>query len=439
MAGARVLIVGGGARGQALAEGLLGSPSVERVAFAPGTSALERLGYVCHPVASQDFPGLVELAEMEEFDLTVVGPNTPLVDGLVDAFQAAGLPIFGPSRAAARLEGSKVYGRLLMRALGVPTPRFGVADNPDRARLMARSHRWARVFKADGIAYDKGVRVTRTFAECDQAIDDVMVDNVYGLESERVVVEERIDGQEVTLFSLTDGEDVVVLGDVLNYPRLEDGDTGPPTRGMGQVSPAPVLTREEAEELRREILVPTVRELAERDAPLRGALFLDLMIGPGRRPYVIDYNVRFGDPATQTLLSAWSGDLYGALQGCRGGAGGHEGSGAIGVREAVHGLRRDPRPRVSLVVVCEGYPGRFVRGAPLSLDEGRLRAEPDVQVYFDGVRVLSNGDLVTTGGRTLTLVAVGDTVAQARAKVYGAVGAISFPGMHYRRDIGAGW
>ncbi len=432
MAGARVLIVGGGARGHALAERLLGSPSVARVAFAPGTSALERLGFVCHPVSSQDLRGLVELAEMEEFDLTVVGPNTPLVDGIVDAFQAAGLPIFGPTRAAARLEGSKVFGRLLMRSLGVPTPRFGVADNPARARLMARTHRWARVFKADGIAYDKGVRVTRTFAECDQAIDDVMVDNVYGLESERVVVEERIDGQEITLFSLTDGEDVVVLGDVLNYPRLGDGDTGPPTRGMGQVSPAPILPREEVEELRREILAPTVRALAERETPVRGALFLDLMIGPGRRPYVIDYNVRFGDPATQTLLSAWSGDLYAALQACREPGGG-------GLRRAVQGLERDPRPRVSLVVVCEGYPGRFVRGAPVAIDEARLRADPDVSVYFDGVRVLSGGALVTTGGRTLTLVAVGDTVAQARAKVYEAVGAISFAGMHYRRDIGAGW
>jgi len=437
--GARVLIVGGGARGHALAERLLGSPDVERVAFAPGTSALERLGYTCHPVASQDFPGLVELAEMEEFDLTVVGPNTPLVDGIVDTFEAAGLPIFGPTRAAARLEGSKVYGRLLMRSLGVPTPRFGVADNPDRARLMARSHRWARVFKADGIAYDKGVRVTSSFAECDQAIDDVMVDNVYGLESERVVVEERIDGQEITLFSLTDGEDVVVMGDVLNYPRLGDGNTGPPTRGMGQVSPAPILGRGEVEELRRDILAPTVRELAERGAPLRGALFLDLMIGPGRRPYVIDYNVRFGDPATQTLLSAWSGDLYGALQACRA-APRDGGPGAEStLRRVVGGLHRDPRPRVSLVVVCEGYPGRFVRGAPISLDEERLRADRDVRVYFDGVRVLSDGALVTTGGRTLTLVAVGDTVAEARAKVYDAVGAVSFPGMHYRRDIGAGW
>ena len=422
---ARVLVVGAGGRGHALGEALKASPSVKQVVYAPGTSGLERLGFETVPFPVQDIPGLVEHAEMEGYDLTVVGPNTPLVDGIVDQFEAAGLPIFGPTRAAARLEGSKVYARLLMRRLEIPTPRFAIADGADRAFYMARAYPWARVFKADGIAYDKGVRVTHSFDECEQAIEEVMYDNIYGLESKRLVVEQRIDGEEVTLFSLTDGDDVYVLGDVLNYPRLGDGDSGPPTRGMGQVSPAPILGPELVETIRREVLLPTVRTLKEDGIPIRGALFVDLMMVKGE-PYVIDYNVRFGDPATQTMLSAYSGDFYGVLQACRRGE---------GLAEAIAKLNHDPRPRVSLVLACEGYPTRRVRGATITIDEAHFEADDDLLLYHDGVRFTDPG-IETTGGRTLTIVAVADTVREAREKAYRAAKVISFEGMHYRKDIG---
>ncbi|PKN58184.1 MAG: phosphoribosylamine--glycine ligase [Deltaproteobacteria bacterium HGW-Deltaproteobacteria-14] len=429
-AGARVMIIGGGGRSHALGEALRQSPSVAQVVFAPGTSGLEWLGYETAPVASQDLPGLVEHALMEEFDLSVVGPNTPLVDGIVDRFEAAGLPIFGPTRAAARIEGSKAHARLLMGRLGVPTPRFAVCDTVDRAHHLAMTRSWARVFKADGIAYDKGVRVTMRADEAEQALHDVMYDNVYGLESDRVVVEERIDGVEVTVFTLCDGRHLEVLGHVLNYPRLRDGDAGPPSRGMGQVSPAPMVDDAMVADIVARALQPVVDDLAADGIPLRGALFVDLMLSHGA-PYVIDYNVRFGDPATQTMLSAYTGDFYAVLQACRTG---------VGLREAVAALTRDTRPRVSVVAVCEGYPQKMVRGARVELDAALFRDDPDLWLFLDGVRFVAGEGLYTTGGRTVSVVAAAGTVAEAAARAYAALDAgVRFAGMHVRRDIGRGF
>ncbi|MEZ4266946.1 MAG: phosphoribosylamine--glycine ligase [Myxococcota bacterium] len=422
---ARVLLIGGGARNHALAEALRNSPSVAEVVLAPGTSGLERRGYATAPVATQDLPGLVEHAMLEGYDLSVVGPNTPLVDGIVDRFEAEGLPIFGPTRAAARLEGSKSHARLLMSRLGIPTPRFAICDNVHRAMHMARTQRWARVFKVDGIAYEKGVRVTHELAEAEQALQDILVENIYGLESDRIVVEERIDGVEITVCAMSDGHHVEMLGHVLNHPRLLAGDTGPPSRGMGQVSPAPQLSDAVYHRLRDQVVIPTVRAMEDAETPLRGALFVDFMLVDGE-PYAIDYNVRFGDPATQTLLHSWSGDFYRVLQACRG-----QGD----LQAAVAGLRHDPRPRVTLVAVCQGYPGRRLRGAKITVDTSVFDADPDLALYEDGVRATEDR-LETTGGRAYTVVAAGDTIADARARAYRGIAAIHFEGMHYRADIG---
>ncbi len=421
---ARVMIVGGGARSHALAEALMQSPTVGRVVLAPGTTGLEELGFETAPVSSQDFKGLAEYALFEEIDLTVVGPNTPLVDGIVDHFEAEGLRIFGPSKQAARLEGSKVFARLLMNRLQIPTPRFAICDTMERAARMAQTTAWARVYKADGIAYGKGVRVTRTASEAEAALETVMQDNIYGLESERIVVEERLDGTEITVFSLTDGEDVVLLGNVQNHPRLYDGDEGPPTRGMGQISPSPLVDESLEQEIKNEILRPTIQALADAGTPLRGALFVDLMVVPeGVR--VIDYNVRFGDPATQTLLSAYTGDVYGLLGACLDG----------GLPAAATRLKRDRRPRVSVVIAAEGYPDERVRGHEIKIDTDVFASDPDLWLFQDGVRARES-ILETTGGRTFTVVAAGSTVAEARQSAYRAVKAIHFEGMHYRADIG---
>lgn len=431
---ARVLIVGTGARNHALGEALRRSPSVGKVVFAPGTSGLERLGFETAPVASQDFDGLVELAMMEEFDLTIVGPNSPLVYGLVDAFEAEGLPIFGPTKAAARLEGSKSFARMLMNQLRIRTPRFAVCDSAERALHHARRHGWARVFKVDGLGYGKGVRVTETLREAEAALGTILEDNVYGRDlNDRIVVEQRLDGQEVTVFALTDGEAIEVLGYVRNHPRLYDGEQGPPTRALGQVTEPPEVDEAMRERVMATILRPTIDAMAARGTPMRGALFVDMMLVSGH-PVVLDYNVRFGDPATQTLLTTYRGDWYRALQACRG-----EGS----LSEAVGALERDPRPHVSLVLVAEGYPDRRVRGDAITFVEPeRLMHDPDLRVYEDGVLWRPARDdqperLETTGGRIFTLVAAGETVAEARARVYAAAEAVRFRGMHYRTDIGA--
>ncbi len=431
---AKVLIVGGGARSHALSHALLGSPSVGRVVFAPGTSGLERRGFATAPVSSQDFAGLAEYALMEEFDLTVVGPNTPLVDGIADVFAEQGLPIFGPDRAAARLEGSKVFARELMNTLAIDTPRFAICDGGRRAYDMARSYRWARVFKADGIAYGKGVRVTHSFDEVEHAIHDVLHDNIYGLESDRIVVEERLEGTEISVFSLTDGEHVALLGDVHNYPRLLDGENGPPTRGMGQVAPSPIVTDAMRATIHRDVLQLTVDAMRERGTPIHGALFVDLMIVRGGLPIVIDYNVRFGDPATQILLTRIKGDFYGCLQACRG----------VGsLPEAVANLTIDPRPRVSVVLAAAGYPDKRTRGAAIAIEEAPFQADSDLWLFEDGVRWVAATDdeketLETTGGRTYTIVAAADSIEEARAKAYTATEHVQFEGRHFRRDIGAG-
>jgi phosphoribosylamine---glycine ligase len=423
---ASVLIVGGGARSHALGEALQGSPSVGRVVFAPGTSGLEARGFETAPVATQDLPGLVEHALLEGYDLTVVGPNTPLVDGIVDRFQEAGLPIFGPTRGAARLEGSKAFARVLMSHLGIPTPRFALCDNADRAAYLARTQRWARVFKADGIAYGKGVRVTERFGDVEAALEAILVDNVYGLESDRIVVEERLVGEEITVFALTDGYDLAIMGHVHNHPRLLDGEGGPPTRGMGQVCPAPQVTPQMLTRIEEVVLRPTLEELVERGTPLRGALFVDFMLVKGE-PYALDYNVRFGDPATQTILSGYSGDVYRALAACL-----ERGQ----LLQAVSELARDPRPRVSVVVACEGYPDRYARGDAIDV-QGRIFEEhTDLLLFEDGVRTTERGP-ETTGGRAFTVVAAGSTVEDARTLAYQGVEAIQFRGRHFRLDIGS--
>lgn len=428
--GARVMLVGGGARSHALGEALKRSPSVATVLFAPGTSGLERRGFRTLPVASQDLVGLAEMAELEEIDLTVVGPNTPLVDGIVDIFDERNLPIFGPTEDAAKLEGSKVFARVLMNQLAIETPRFAICDTVERAAHLARTQRWARVFKADGIAYGKGVRVTHRADECDDALREVMQDNIFGLESKRIVVEERLDGTEVTVFSLTDGTDVAVLGHVLNYPRLCDDDGGPPTRGMGQLAPAPMIDQRMLNHIEQDVLRPAVQAMESRGRPLRGALFVDLMLVRGEA-LVIDYNLRFGDPATQILLSRIDGDFYAALQACRQ-------NGAL--YEAVANLRFDERPRASVVIAAAGYPERYTRGAEIKIDDAYFDADPDLWLFEDGVRWIEAEDRIeTTGGRTVTVVAAAATYEEARSKAYAAVARVRFEGQHFRKDIGAGY
>lgn len=423
---ARVMVIGGGsARDHALVRSLRRSPRVGRVIFVPGNSAVEHLeGVESAPVATQDLDGLVELAELEEVDLTVVGPNTPIIMGIVDRFRDRGLPIFGPGQAAARLEGSKVFSKNFMMRNQIPSARFAVFGDTERATHFCRRTPWARVIKTDKLAYEKGVEVCRSVDQCADAVQRIMVDEVLDEGTARVVIEERLEGPEVTLCVLSDGQDVVTLDVNSNYPRQLDFDQGPRTRGMGAVSPAPPVDAALLRELEETIAIPAVRGIQDFGPPLVGALFVDVIIQRGR-PYVLDFNVRFGDPATQVMLARLRSDLFELLMACV--------EGRLG---AYHDqIQLDPRPAVSLVLAADGYPMRRRRDDPVVFDPSGLG--PDCTMDVGGMRWSSRDGLVTTGGRVATITALGDTLPDARAAVYDAVAAIQFAGRQYRTDIGA--
>lgn len=427
-----VMVVGGGSpRDHALVRAMRRSPRVGRVVFVPGNSAIEALeGVESAPVATQDTAGLVELAEMEEFDLTVVGPNTPLVSGIVDAFRARDLPIFGSAGAAARLEGSKVFAKNYMLDRDIPTARFAVFQDTERASHFCRSTRWARVVKTDGLAYEKGVQVCHSVAECEEAIQRIMVDEVLDPDQPaKVLLEERLEGPEVTLCALSDGKDVLTLDVSLNYPRLLDGDAGPRTRGMGAVSPAPQVSPELMAALEAKIVRPAVERLVEIGPPLVGALFIDVILQRGR-PYVLDFNVRFGDPATQVLLARLRSDLFELMEACV--------EGRLAEYHA-ESLRLDPRPAVTVVVAAEGYPLRRRRDDPVTLDpllgEGGERG--DLVLDIGELRQGPTG-LLSTGGRVASVTALGADRAEATRRAYEGVRGIRFDGAHFRHDIGTG-
>lgn len=422
------MVVGGGsARDHALVRALRRSPHVSRVLFVPGNSAVEAIEAVeSAPVATQDLAGLAELAEMEEIDLTVVGPNTPIIMGIVDRFRRDDLRIFGPGQAAARLEGSKIFAKDFMLRRGIPSARFGVFHDTERAVGFCRRTPWARVVKTDGLAYEKGVEVCHSVAQCEAAVERIMVDEVLDADQPaRVVIEERLEGPEVTLCVLSDGRDVLMLDANSNYPRALDGGQGMRTRGMGAVSPAPAVDADLLTRMERTIVRPAIDGLRDLGPPLVGALFVDVIIQRGE-PYVLDFNVRFGDPATQVLLARMRSDLFELLEACV--------DGRLGEYE--QRLVVDPRTAVSVVVAAEGYPARRRRGHPVELAEGLVI--PGVRSLDIGGMRHTQGGLLTTGGRVATVTALGDDIAVATKLAYEGVDRIRFEGAHSRSDIGAG-
>lgn len=417
----RVLIVGGGAREHALAWKLSRSPAVEELFAAPGNPGIAALAS-CVPIRPDAVVELAEFAQSLKIDLTVVGPELPLVLGIADEFARRGLTLCGPSRAAAEVEGSKVFTKELCQRYGIPTAEARVVHNRDQADVAVKHLGLPVVLKADGLAAGKGVLVCRSRDETDAALVRYFEERAFGAAAERVLVERYLEGEEVSFMVLTDGATIVPLASARDYKRLKDDDQGPNTGGMGAVSPSPVPPAL-ASEILQEIIRPALAGLAREGRAYRGVLYAGVMV-TSDGPKLLEFNCRLGDPETQVILPRLENDLLPLLSGAATGE--------------LAGLRAQWRHEAAVCVVCAaaGYPESVRRGDPIS-GIGDALAVPGVVVFQAGT-ALEEGRLVTSGGRVLSVVGRGATVPAARAQAYAAVELIGFEGMQIRRDIGRG-
>ncbi|HEX9052524.1 MAG TPA: phosphoribosylamine--glycine ligase [Anaeromyxobacter sp.] len=416
----RVLVVGSGGREHALAWKISRSPLVDAVFAAPGNPGIAEVATLV-PTKADDLDGLARWVRENRIDLVVVGPEAPLVAGLADRVAALGVPVFGPSAAAAEIEGSKAFAKDVMRAARIPTAEYGEFTELAPALAWARDRGGRVVVKADGLAAGKGVVVCGTPDEAEEALRAILVARVHGAAGARVVVEERLEGPEASCICFTDGERVRLLAAAQDHKRIFDGDRGPNTGGMGAFSPTPNVTPEVEALVERDVLLPAVRELARRGRPFRGALYAGLMLTP-EGPRVLEFNARLGDPETQPILMRLSSDVVPALLAA-----------AKGDLSATT-LAFDPRAAVGVVLAAEGYPGTVARGDPISGLEGPF--PEDVQVFHAGTAAGAGGRVVTSGGRVLAVCALGRGLDEAARRAYDAAARISFRGMQLRKDIG---
>jgi phosphoribosylamine--glycine ligase len=418
----RVLVVGAGGREHALAWKIARSPQVERVLAAPGSDGIGREAECFADVRAGDAAALAALARRERVELVVIGPEEPLANGVADRLREAGLAVFGPSQAAARLEGSKAFARAFMARHGVPHPRFEVCSEREAALAAVRARGGRCVVKADGLAAGKGVAVCASAREAEAALDEMMGQRRFGAAGERVVVEDVLLGEEASYYAISDGTHVVTLAAAQDHKRALDGDRGENTGGMGAYAPAPLVTPPVEKRILEEIVHPTLAGLRSEGMPYQGVLYVGLMIGPAGAPSVVEFNVRFGDPETQALVLAMDGDLVPLLDGA---ARGTLEPGAAGVTGAA----------VCVVLASAGYPRAIETGRPIRGLEA-AEADPDVVVFHAGTKRVGDA-FVSAGGRVLGVTARGADVAAARARAYAAADRIHFDGMQLRRDIAA--
>jgi phosphoribosylamine--glycine ligase len=417
----RVLIVGGGGREHALAWKCAQSARVHEVLVAPGNAGTAAEPRVRNAqVAVTDIPGLVALARLEAVDLTIIGPELPLVSGVVDAFQAAGLRCFGPGARAARLEGSKAFAKEILQRHGIPTAAYRSFTREDYDGSWVRAQHAPLVVKASGLAAGKGVIIAGSGIEADTAAQ-AMFDGRFGHAGTQIVIEEFLEGEEASFIVIADGTHALPLASAQDHKRRDDGDRGPNTGGMGAYSPAPVVTEAVHARVMREVIAPTLRGLAAEGMPYTGFLYAGLMIGADGHPRVLEFNCRFGDPETQPILARLQSDLTALCEAAL--------AGALDTLAA----RWDPRAALGVVLAAAGYPDEVRQGDPIEgLD---LAARLPGKVFHSGTR-REAGRILTHGGRVLCAVGLGNNVREAQAQAYALIEPIHFQGMQFRHDIG---
>jgi phosphoribosylamine--glycine ligase len=418
----KILVIGGGGREHALAWKAAQSPLVDKVYVAPGNAGTAREpGIENVAIGVDDIDRLVDFSRDHDIGLTIVGPEAPLVAGAVDAFQAAGLPCFGPGRGAAQLEGSKSFTKNFLARHRIPTAAYRVFTEVEPALAYLHEQGAPIVVKADGLAAGKGVIVAMDLETAEKAVRDMLAGNAFGEAGHRVVIEEYLDGEEASFIVMADGRHVLPMATSQDHKRAGDADTGPNTGGMGAYSPAPVVTSTVHRRIMDEVIRPTIDGMAAEGLPYTGFLYAGLMIMADGTPKVIEYNCRFGDPETQPIMLRMRSDL---VTHCLA---------AIDGRLDREHADWDPRCALGVVLAAGGYPGSYAKGAPIS---GLAEAEAIAGKVFHAGTAEKEGQVVTAGGRVLCATALGDTVAEAQSAAYRLAAALSWEGVYYRKDIG---
>jgi phosphoribosylamine--glycine ligase len=416
----KVLVVGGGGREHALVWKIAQSPKVTKVYCAPGNAGISEQATIV-PIKANDLNGLLEFALEEKIDLTVVGPEDPLTQGIVDLFGSKGLLIFGASRKAAEIEGSKAFAKEMMRKYHIPTADYELFDERNEAVQYIRKQGAPIVVKADGLAAGKGVIICKTIEEAIQSVDKIMVEKIFGEAGKRVVVEEYLIGEEASYIAFTDGKAILPMASSQDHKSVFDGDQGPNTGGMGAYSPAPVVTDEVSENIIQKVLRPIIYGMGEEGRPYKGVLYAGLMIHNGH-PKVLEFNARFGDPETQPVLMRMKGDIVPILEACMKGTLSH------------HQIEWDNRASVCVVMTSKGYPGDYEKGKAI---KGLREVSQTEGVFvFHAGTAFKDNQITTSGGRVLGVTGLGEDISRAIERTYQAVKKISWEGVHYRADIG---
>lgn len=417
----KVLIVGSGGREHAIAWKVAQSPKVDKIYCAPGNAGIAEYAE-CVDIAAMEFDKLVAFAKEKEIDLTVIGMDDPLVGGVVDAFEAEGLRVFGPRKNAAILEGSKAFSKDLMKKYHIPTAAYETFSDPEAAEKYLETAKFPIVLKADGLALGKGVLICNTLEEAKEGVKTIMLDKKFGSAGNEMVIEEFMTGREVSVLSFVDGKTIKTMSSAQDHKRAGDGDTGLNTGGMGNFSPSPFYTEEVDKFCKKYIYQPTVDAMAAEGRPFKGVIFFGLMLTPDG-PKVLEYNARFGDPEAQVVLPRMKNDIIDVMEAC-----------VDGTLDTID-LQFEDNACVCVVLASDGYPVKYEKGFKITGFE-KFEGKEDYYCYHAGTKFDADGNIVTNGGRVLGITATGATLKEARAKAYEATEWVQFDNKYMRHDIG---